>query len=76
MDNFNLDFIYGIPYQTMASLQDDLDFIKNSKALHISYYSLILEEKTVLDYQISKGLLKPLDEDLVADFSDVVNAQL
>ncbi|MBI9010220.1 MAG: radical SAM family heme chaperone HemW [Tenericutes bacterium] len=76
MDNFNLDFIYGIPYQTMENVQDDLEFIKDSQALHISYYSLIYEEKTVLDYQIGKGLLKPLDEDLVADFSDVVKAQL
>ena len=72
----NLDFIYGIPGQTIEDVHIDLDFIKESKASHISYYSLILEEKTMLDYQVKKSLTKMLDEDLVADFSDLVKSRL
>lgn len=74
--NVNLDFIYGIPNQTEEMLKNDLDFIKKELPEHVSYYSLILEEKTVLDYQISKGLIKPLDEDLVADYSCLVKEEL
>jgi oxygen-independent coproporphyrinogen-3 oxidase len=76
INNINLDFIYGIPNQTLSQLKDDLDFIKIAKPTHVSYYSLILEEKTILDYQVRKGLVKLLDDDLVADFSDIVKDTL
>jgi oxygen-independent coproporphyrinogen-3 oxidase len=74
--NINLDFIYGIPGQTTEQVKEDLDFIKKVKPKHVSYYSLILEEKTVLDYQVKKGLVKLLDDDLVADFSDLVKVSI
>ncbi len=75
-NNINLDFIYGIPNQTEEMVLNDLAFIEKYKPNHISYYSLILEEKTVLDYQISKGMIQPLNDDLIADYSSLVKSKL
>lgn len=75
-DNYNLDFIYGIPYQTLDYVKKDLEFIRKYKPKHISYYSLILEKKTVLHYQILQGMIKEPDEDKVADLSDYVKDAL
>lgn len=50
-DNISMDFMYNLPHQTMADIQYDLDMIKQLGLKHISYYSLILEEGTILKYQ-------------------------
>jgi len=47
-ENINVDLIYGIPEQTMADWLQDLQKIKSLQLPHISAYSLILEEETVL----------------------------
>jgi len=74
--NFNLDFIYGIPGQTLEDLQKDLDFIKQKRPPHISYYALIVEPKTELSYLIETGKIKPLDDDIVADYAEYVHNTL
>lgn len=48
----NIDMIFSIPTSNIVDLQNDLKHIKKLDVTHISYYSLILEEKTVLNYQI------------------------
>lgn len=45
-DNINLDFILALPGENITYLEDDLTFIQNFQAEHISAYSLILEENT------------------------------
>lgn len=67
--NYNLDFIYGIPNQTWEDLRTDLSFIKTHKPPHISYYSLILEQNTLLTYRINQKVINPLDDDLAADYA-------
>ncbi len=74
--NYNLDFIYGYPYQTELSLKQDLDFIKKYLPTHISYYSLIIEDNTLLSYKISHDLIKPLDDDLIADYANYLTGEL
>ncbi len=74
--NINLDFIYGLPTQTMDELTADLDFISSIMPKHISYYSLIIEPKTELAYMIDHQNLIPLDEDIVADYADLVRNKL
>lgn len=41
-----LDFIYGLPEQTMADLQKDLKLIKELPINHLSFYELELHEDT------------------------------
>lgn len=71
--NINLDFIYSIPGQQIQDIQSDLQFIKQVHVPHISYYSLIIEEKTELHYLISQHKIELNDEDLEADFEDEIH---
>ena len=54
-DNFNLDFIYGLPEMTKEDLLADIEFSKEAKSKHLSYYSLQIEEGTLLYNQGKKG---------------------
>ncbi len=75
-ENFNLDFIYGIPNQKKEDVIDDLEFIKETNAPHVSYYSLILEDNTLLSHLIAKKEIKPLNEDLELEYGDIINNHL
>lgn len=59
----NMDFIYGIPGQETVHIDRDLAAIRDLGPDHISWYSLILEEKTLLDFWIRQGRTKPLSPD-------------
>lgn len=72
IENINVDFMFGIPNTTLEDVEKDLDFILSLPITHISYYSLILEDKTVLKYKIDKNEVKLLDDDLVADMYDYI----
>ena len=47
-DNINIDLIYAIPGETIEELDDDLDLVIDLGVNHVSTYSLILEEHTML----------------------------
>lgn len=47
-DNINVDLIYGFYHETMKDLKEDLKQILKLKPEHISTYSLILSEHTLL----------------------------
>jgi oxygen-independent coproporphyrinogen-3 oxidase len=74
--NLNLDFIYAIPGETIDELKTDLEFAVSLQPTHLSIYSLILEEKTKLMYEIKQGRMQPIDEDLEADMFELVRNQL
>ena len=74
--NINCDLIFGIPYTDLDILKDDLDFVTSLNPTHLSCYSLIIEDKTVLSYQVEKGKIEPLDDDLCADMYDFINDYL
>ncbi len=76
INNINLDFIHSIPNQTMDSIKTDLSYIKTIKPPHISYYSLIVEENTLLSYLISQKQVTPLSSDLEADYSEYIRDSL
>ena len=46
-DNFNLDFIYGLPGMTKKDLDDDIELSLKLKSKHLSYYSLQIEKGTM-----------------------------
>ena len=65
--NVNLDFMYGIPRQTMAQWEDTLAKLTDLAPQHISLYALTLEEGTPLQRWVSQGQLPAPDQDLAAD---------
>lgn len=74
--NINLDFVYAIPTQTVAELAEDLDFAIGLEPMHLSFYSLILEEKTALAYAIRTKKWAPLSEGTEASMFEMVNDRL
>lgn len=66
-DNLNLDLIYGLPEQTLASWQTTVKRIVDLRPEHISAYALTLEHGTPFGRWAQKGLLPLPDPDLAAD---------
>lgn len=58
--NINVDLIYAIPGETLEELETDLDVFLSLDIPHISTYSLIIEEHTILN---NKHIL-PIETDL------------
>ncbi len=52
--NINLDFIFGLPDESIEDVEENLRKIEKLKVSHISYYGLILEEGTPL-YDLEKN---------------------
>ena len=61
--NFNVDIMYGLPKDTKYKIQRDLKILKKFNVKHISCYSLILEEKTMLYNKYLKNEFKLFNED-------------
>lgn len=53
-ENINLDFIFGLPDETIEDIEKNLKEIERLKPEHISYYGLILEKDTPL-YKLDKN---------------------
>src|SRR4029453_13836900 len=66
-ESINLDFIFGLPGQTIEQWDATLREIGTWQTDHFSLYSLILEEKTPLYAQVIGGRLSVPDEDATAD---------
>lgn len=66
-DNLNLDLIYGLPGQSLASWQSTLRQVIQLQPEHLSLYSLTLEPGTPLTRRVQSGQLPELDPDLAAD---------
>ena len=58
-DNISIDLMYGLPKQTKEDIQKDIEVLQTLNLQHVSYYSLILEEGTILKYKN----YQPLDEE-------------
>lgn len=65
--NINLDYMYNILDLTNDELLKDLDLFISLKPTHISAYSLILEEKTVLHHLYLNNEYNLVDPDKEAD---------
>jgi oxygen-independent coproporphyrinogen-3 oxidase len=66
-DNVSIDLIYGAPRQTRERWQDSLNTVLAWEPDHVSLYSLTLEPQTLLERQVTGGLIEPPDPDLAAD---------
>jgi oxygen-independent coproporphyrinogen-3 oxidase len=59
----NLDLMYGLPGQTVASWNESLERALNLRPAHLSCYALILEEETPLSAEIAAGVFTLPGED-------------
>lgn len=71
--NINVDLIYAYFSETLDDLKYDLETIVKENVTHISAYSLILEENTLLN---KKHHVEEIDEDLAADMTNYINSFL
>lgn len=62
-DNINVDLIYGFKLDNFDSIKNDIDIAINMNIKHLSYYSLILEENTILYHKYKKKQFEMLDDD-------------
>ena len=72
LPNVSMDLIYGIPGQDISSWRGTLETALSLRPLHLSCYSLIVEEHTRLRYQLQIKEVPPLpDEDTLAGMEDL-----
>lgn len=71
-NNINVDLMYAIPGETIAALKDDILKILNLDVEHISTYSLIIEDNTVLGINKTKYV----DEDIDYKMYKLINKEL
>ena len=58
----NIDLIYGLPCQTVASLENDLEHLIRLRCDHVSAYSLTYEPGTELTASRDRGEILPLED--------------
>lgn len=72
--NRSADIIFGLPGQTVQSLEYSLKTIINMGFTHISAYNLMFEPGTILTHRMNKGLIKPADDELILNMYDKIRA--
>ncbi len=69
-DNIGLDLIFGIPGQTPASWQMDLNRAVSYRPDHLSCYMLTYEPETPLERAVESGQVTPLSDARTADLME------
>lgn len=64
IDNISIDLIFSLINQTINDVKSDLSKALSLNIKHISYYSLILEERTRLHHLVAMNQVKMNDSDL------------
>jgi len=72
INNINVDMIFSLVKQTKEELLKDIDEVLNLDIDHISYYSLILEEKTTLYHLYNQNKVSMNSEDTEALMYNIV----
>jgi oxygen-independent coproporphyrinogen-3 oxidase len=67
LHNFNLDLIYGVPGQTLASWEQSVRAVLELDPAHLSLYCLTIEVGTPMQRWLKNGRIPPPDPDLAAD---------
>ncbi|MGH2506233.1 MAG: radical SAM family heme chaperone HemW, partial [Ktedonobacteraceae bacterium] len=74
--SLNLDFMFGLPDQTLRQWQETIEQAIALRPEHLSLYSLIIEEGTPFFEWTAEGRITPGDEDLCADMYEYADACL
>lgn len=75
-DNLNLDLIYGLPEQELATWQHSLELALGLHPEHLSLYALTLEHGTPLKRWASRGLIPEPDPDQAAEMYEWADERL
>ena len=75
-DRINLDFIFGLPGQTVEQWGWTLSRLAELEPDHVSLYSLILEEGTPLHRQVTTGSIRVPDDDVTGAMYDLAMEHL
>ncbi len=63
-ENINVDFIYALTNETMEELKEDIEQFLNLEIPHISTYSLIIEDNTLLSINKTENIDSQLDYEM------------
>jgi oxygen-independent coproporphyrinogen-3 oxidase len=74
--NINLDFIYGLPLQTLDAWRATLTRAIALTPEHLSLYALKVEEHTGLEHQIARRKYPKPDDDLAAEMYELAQEML
>ena len=74
--NVNLDFMYGIPQQSMDHWSETMALLTDLAPDHVSLYCLTLEDGTPLQKWVNEGKLPDPDPDLAADMYHLAETAL
>jgi oxygen-independent coproporphyrinogen-3 oxidase len=74
--DFSLDLMLGVPGQSAADLERDLDALLALDPPHLSAYALTVEPGTVFARRAARGTLAAADDDLAADLYERTRARL
>lgn len=74
--NINLDLMYGLPGQSLASWTQTLHSLLALGPTHISCYALTIEEGTKLGQDIARNRVPPPDESIQIDMESAAEAVL
>ncbi|HTI13947.1 MAG TPA: radical SAM family heme chaperone HemW [Dictyobacter sp.] len=74
--SINIDFMFGLPDQTMQQWRETLDKALDLHPEHFSLYSLIVEEGTPFFTWVEEGRITPGDQDLSADMYEYADQRL
>ena len=74
--NISVDLMYGLPGQSLEDLQASVDMALDLGVQHISVYSLIVEEDTLLEQMLQNEELFLPEESVEEAMYDWVNAYL
>lgn len=72
LTNINIDLMYALKEETIEELEKDISFILSLDVPHISTYSLMIEEHTLLKLQGNE----PIDSDLDAKMYEFICRKL
>jgi len=72
----NLDLIYGLPGQPMASWQETVERAIELAPEHVSAYALTVEDGTKLAYDVEHGTIPPPDGDMQAEMYEWAGRRL
>ena len=67
LSNFNLDLIYGLPGQTLATWRQSIEAVLALEPPHFSLYCLTIEPGTPMQRWLDNGRFSLPDPDLAAD---------
>lgn len=76
IEQISCDFIFGLPNQTIADLHADLEWIRHQDFDHLSFYQLILEERTKLYYDVVRKKIALPEEEQIIEMMDILDQKL